>query len=462
MTTKKDIRRLIRGGLSGEEAGKLILQDNWLVDRGQEGFLSQSDMAAVKTSLKTSRDIEVYNSYIRLYQLVDYTLKDAKIYALEAQFYLLWLDKLLERLLKKSAYNWLLLFDMPAIVTQKQYEELSQKQRALLLKEPNTLGDVLERRTEEAYPETEEQSWTEEWRPAIQDIQEMIREGALTPLRVKDKHDIRDFYKREIGYLPAEDTVEKLEAWLAGELSEEEVDSLLELTVFIGEELYKAALPEWIEWIDTYKPNLDEMTAARPEGMMQAMRVAIIQNPKPDEVDDRGYWVEKDVLGSSKQPDIEEEREQIEAFLNSVKIRIKSFLAIQAVMDAISQIVGVDFLEDMRLWYETIESVVYIFNSDVDSLWGTAHAWLEDLGLGVDGGRKPYQLKLGRMKPTARSLRYYQERMAIALGDDWMREAVFSLEYEPAEEGSLAQEMAEELAEEIELRAKEGSTDGQA
>jgi len=63
------------------------------------------------------------------------------------------------------------------------------------------------------------------------------------------------------------------------------------------------------------------------------------------------------------------------------------------------------------------------------------------------------------MKPTAKSLRYYQERMAIALGDDWMREAVRSLEYEPAEEGSLAQEMADELTEELEKRAQEARDD---
>jgi hypothetical protein len=75
--------------------------------------------------------------------------------------------------------------------------------------------------------------------------------------------------------------------------------------------------------------------------------------------------------------------------------------------------------------------------------------------LGLGDFNKPYQLKIGRMEPTAKSLRYYQERMAIALGDAWMREAVRILEYEQAEEGSLAQEMADELAEELEKRAEE-------
>lgn len=453
MTTKTDIRKLIRGGLTGKEAGKLVLQDNWLVDRGKEGFLSQRDFSDIKSSLKTSHDIEVYNSYIRLYELVDYTLKDAKIYALEAQFYLMWLDKRLERLLKKSAHNWTLLTDIPAIVTQKQYEELSQKQRELKLKQPNTLVEVLELRAKEAYTNTDEADWPEEWRPAIQEIQELIREDKLTPLRLKDRQDYYDFSKREIDYRPAEDTVEKLDAWLAGELSEEEEDSLIEMTVFIGEELYEAGFPEWIEHIEAYRPNLFEETAARPDGMMQAQRVAVIQQPKPDEVDERGYWIEKDVFSSKKKPDIEKEREDIEAMIEAIKHRIKSFLAIQAIMDANGQVVGVDFSEDMRQWYEQIESMVDVFNTDVDSLFFTAHSWYEELGLG--DFNKPYQLKLGRMKPTAKSLRYYQERMAIALGADWWQEAVHSLEYEPQEDGTLAQEMADEMAEELEKRAKE-------
>jgi hypothetical protein len=412
-------------------------------------------MSAIKSGLKTSRDIEVYNSYIRLYELVDYTLKDANIYALEAQFYLMWIDKSLERLLKKSAYNWLLFTDIPAVVTQKQYEELSQKQRELLLKQPNTLAEVLEMRAEH-HPE-DKRDWPLEWEAAIHEIQELIRTGTLTPLRLKDRQDYYDFRKRDIEYLPAEDTVERLDAWLSGELSKEEVDGFIEMTVFIGAELYETGLPEWIEWIDTYKPNLDKMTAARPEGMMQAQRVAIIQNPAPDEIDERGYWIERDIFSSKDKPDLEKERESIHTFLDAVKHRIKAFLAILAVMDAISQIVDIDFSEDMRQQYQQIETIVAVFNNDVDRLWTPANSWMEGLGLG--SFNRPYQIKLGMMKPTAKSLRYYQERMAIALGDDWMREAVRSLKYEPAEEGSLAQEMADELAEELEKRAQEARDD---
>lgn len=455
MTTKTELRKLLRGGLTGEEAGKLVLQDNWLADRGQEGFLDNKDIASIKASLKTPHDIQVYNSYIKLYELVDYTLKDAKIYALEAQFYLMWIDKILERLINKAAHNWSLKEKIPAIVTQKQYEELKPKQRELKLKSPIALADVLELRTE-SHPDAEKLDWPEEWRPAIQEIQKLIREGTLTPLRLKDKQDYYDFYKRDIDYLPAKDAVDRLDKLLAEgkNFSDEELDSLVDMTVFIGAELYEAGLPEWIEWIDNYIPNLDEQTAARPEGMMQAQRVAIIQNPKPDEIDERGYWIEEDVFSSKNKPDIEKKRESIQAFLEAVRNRIKSFLSIQAVMDAISQIVGVDLSEDIRKQHEQLKLIVDVFNSDIEDLFIAPDTWIEGLGLG-DFSR-PYQLKLGRMKPTAKSLRYYQDRMAIALGDNWMREAVMSLEYEQAEEGSLAQEMADELAEELDKRAKDG------
>ena len=453
MTTKTDIRKLIRGGLTGEEAGKLVFQDNWLADRGKKGLLDKRDIADIKASLKTSRDIKVYNSYIRLYELVDYTLKEANIFALEAQFCQTWEIYTQHRLVMKSYYDSVLLFDMPAIVTQKQYEELSQKQRELKLKQPNTLTEVLKMRAN-LYGDWEpEEDGFEKWRLAIQEIQKLIREGRLTPLRLKDEQDYRDFNLREIEYLPAEDTLKKLDAWLAGKLSKEEVDSLLEMTVFIGADLYEAGLPEWIKYIETYEPLLFDETVARPDGMMQAQRVAIIQNPEPDEIDERGYWIEKDLFNSKEKPNIEKEKEDIQTFLKAIKINIKGMLTIMTVMDAISQIVGVDLTEDIRDWYKQIEEMVDVFNTAVDELLAYANPWIEDLGLG--DYNESYQLKLGKLKPTAKSLRYYEDRMATALGADWRIEAIKNLKYEPAEEGSLAQELEGEIAKLQEKLAKE-------
>ena len=69
------------------------------------------------------------------------------------------------------------------------------------------------------------------------------------------------------------------------------------------------------------------------------------------------------------------------------------------------------------------------------------------MGSSLLGYAKAGQLKIGRLKPTARSLRYYRERMAIALGDDWLKEAFKTLDFKPSEAGSLAEIMARELRE---------------
>ena len=85
MTTKTDIKRLLSKGLTGREAGKLALQDFWEQDHFREGFLSDRDLSAIKASLRTSQDINDYNSYMETYKILDYTLKDAHIIALELQ-----------------------------------------------------------------------------------------------------------------------------------------------------------------------------------------------------------------------------------------------------------------------------------------------------------------------------------------------------------------------------------------
>jgi len=39
VVTKKDIRQLLKKGLTGWQAGLLVFEDSWLVDHGGEGFL---------------------------------------------------------------------------------------------------------------------------------------------------------------------------------------------------------------------------------------------------------------------------------------------------------------------------------------------------------------------------------------------------------------------------------------
>ena len=453
MSLKSDIKKVLSKGLTGREAGKLIFQDNWLVDTRRGGFLSERDMSSIKAGLKTDRDIKEYNSYVRLYKYVDYTLKEVRITGLEAEAFLHYTYLLLQTYEKAEAFQ-LAYMQIPAIVTQKQYEELSAKQRAYKLKSVLSLQEVisvfsgveLEYVLEEDEPEPViDFQKDERLIQAVERIKELLKSGKLKPLKLEKWDDYYQAHKLKIPAQPVKEVVEMLDKLLTGELQHNE-DSL-SLTVFRLNSVYELGeMSGWVKsWVDTYMPDYDEETSARPEGMMQSQYVAIIQNPLPRDLDKRGHWIERDYLGSNLKPDAEKDSETITTFLHASKERIKGFLAVQSVLEAISRVIELDFLEDLEQWRQELQSIVEVLNKQIDRLDGS---W-ERLGLPE---LKP--IKIGRMKASASTIRYFRERMALALGENWWEEPRDNLKLEADEPDTLAQEFSEELEEVMEQELK--------
>ena len=532
MASKKDVSRLLRKKLTGMEAARLMIEDSWEVDHRREGILSRADMQRLKGGLY-GREAEEYNKWIRVYQLVDYSLKDARIYALEAQKWMLLATRELQVYRLEDMTRGILLF-VPAIVTQKQYEELRamQKERqlqdSLLWEAVLAMGsmalapaDVLEETRKLELEEWEDgtaydngyllrEHHPEYWQQATEKLLELIREGRLHPvlLQSKDIARLERMQKRSQAYrerrYPPVQTRDELKAqeqagyppgWTQKDerawdklleqanslqdeakkraspldaarleqiLASEEQSSLLEWTYFSTRELYESSLSKWVGWVDTYIPGLDEETSARPAGMMQSSSVAIIQEPDADELDERGWYKDKGaelltILSGYDREDRRTEKrgfstpEFLETAHKQAKDRIKIFLAIQAVVEAISDIIGVPMLEDLEDWYDDIQLHVNHYNGYLTpkSEWVRPPYYL--------GMPELKGLKIGKLKPTARSLQYYRERMAMALGDDWWKEAMESLDLRATEPGSLAEEAGQELQEELASReAKNG------
>ena len=459
MPTKTDIKRLLSKGLTGREAGKLIFQDNWLVDTRRGGFLSERDMSSIKAGLRTDRDIKEYNSYVRLYKYVDYTLKEVRITGLEAEAFLHYTYLLLQTYEKAEAFQ-LAYMSIPAIVTHKQYEELSARQRADKLKSVLSLQEVittlsgveLEYVLEEDEPEPViDFQKDERLIQAVERIKELLKSGKLKPLKLEKWDDYYQAHKLKIPAQPVKEVLEMLDKLLTGELRHDEDDSL-SLTVFRLNSVYELGeMSGWVKgWVDTYMPNYDEETSARPEGMMQSQYVAIIQNPLPEDLDKRGYWIERDYLGSNLKPDAVKDSETITTFLHASKERIKGFLAVQSVLEAISRVIELDFLEDLEQWRQELQAIVEVLNKQIDRLDGS---W-DRLGLPE---LKP--IKIGRMKASASTIKYFRERMALALGENWWEEPRDNLKLEADEPDTLAQEFSEELEEvmEQELKKRGGS-----
>jgi hypothetical protein len=451
MPTKADIKKILSKGLTGREAGKLVFQDNWLADTGRGGFLSERDMSSLKAGLKTDRDIKEYNSYVRLYKYVDYTLKEVRISSLEAESYLSYIYLLLQPYERAEAYRLAYMY-IPAIVTQRQYEELSAKQRAHKLKSVVSLQEVistlsgveLEYVLEEDEPEPViDFQKDERLIQAVERIKKLLKSGKLKPLKLEKWKDYSHSHKLKIPAQPVKEVVEMLDKLLTGELQYDEGDDV-KLTVFRIKDIYESEeLRGWVSGWLTHMPDYDEETGARPADMMQSQYVAIIQNPLPRDLDKRGYWIEKDYLGHSLKPDAKKDSKAIATFLYASKERIKVFLGVQSVLEAISRVIEVDFLEDLEQWRQELQSIVAVFNSQIDRLDGKwERSGLPEL--------KP--IKIGRMKASASTIKYFRERMALALGGNWWEEPRDNFKTEVDEPDTLAQEFSEELEEVLKKR----------
>ena len=450
MPTKADIKKILSKGLTGKQAGRLTFQDNWLTDTQRGGVLTEKDHSYIRSGLKNETDRRDYNSYIRLYNYVDYTLKEARIVALEAETYLHIAYRILDGYAVSEAFRLAEMY-IPAIVTEKQYEELKAKQRERKLKDVLSLQEFISLLSEvdfeiivdddEPEPESEIDFQNDErLREAVSTLQELLRAGKLHPLKLKKREDYWDGHKLKIPAQPVQEVIEMLDKYLTGELQHGEDDSL-HLTVFRWSEAYNVeGIGENIRRsLDEYIPALYDEDSTRQAGRMQSSYIAIIQNPGDNWIDERGYWKELDYLGLvgiDAVKNTERDAKSLKIFMNSSRERIKGFLAIKSVLEAISKVIDVDFLEDLQQWEEELQAIVEAVNAEINRLDGK---W-ERLGLPE---LKP--IKIGRMKATPATIKYFRERMALALGDNWWEAPRDNLQLEADEPDTLAHEFTEDL-----------------
>jgi hypothetical protein len=473
MTTKEDVRRLLSKGLTGKEAGKLVLRDNWLVDHGKEGFLTDRDLSSIKNSLKTTKDIQEYNSYIESYRLLDYTLKQATITRLLAEKFLLQAGEILQHAVIGAISEHSESMLRPSVMTEKQYQEAKTDQRARFMEETFTLYEVISWRLLEKYPgycDSEEgtiepdleylvKEEPDKLREGLQDILQLLKSGKLQPsviseayikkLKAKEKetkypipqtdfirpesHDelVEALFKDRIltdeeldewnGKIAEEDQL-KVEAYKAGKrdqkrliatlegliegsIEADKAGELLDWTYSTGEDLYKAGLPEFIEWIDTFKTSY-----FGGDGTLGG--IAILQDPKPEQIDKRGYYKEQapyltvmDLLNESEFNDFFPLK-----YKDTIN-QIRAFLAFHSVAEAVSEVIGIDFAEDTREDLKELTATIESYNKGVEL--ARHYAIPERLSTEIK------HVDLDRYKPSAKTVRYLRERLALSLGDGW-------------------------------------------
>jgi hypothetical protein len=480
MPTKTDVRRLLKKGLTGKEAARLILQDSWEVDNEREGFLSESDIQAIKGSLKTAEDIQDYNKWVELYRLIDYSLIDAE----RAYLYIsMIIHQSVPAVMSFYTAEQVrrLSHDLPQIVTAKQYEDIKAAQRQRHMEDIVSLWELIEWLEHEALvpaevlqewegfePVTDEQvsysysTWLLNEKPTlftatyVPYLIQLIKSEMLSPVMLsaaeqEELEKLRESRRRGWyndwlslkgqSYKRAKSRkrnparlISQLERLKDGRMSAAEGERLLSYSYCVGQEVYEAGIAGYVELVDQFQPGIYGAPYA----------YAILQEegiPEGDEppTDERGYYdqswqtrilselTDLDIFQAAfSSLDTEEPGSGLKGVLigrhAEIMVRLKAFLAIYSVMEACSEITGIPFIEKLQNWYKIIKAQVNQYNHALKQANLSGHYEYYE---GPEVKLPP--LDIERLKPDPEHLQYMRERMAIALGPDWFRDTTLRL-----------------------------------
>lgn len=401
MPTKKDVKRLLKKGLTGKEAARLVIQDSWEIDNYRKPLLSVTELRTVIDSLSPQEGAE-YNKWIEMYKIISFTLKESHIQALTIMRAL---DHIVD-VTKSITYANDFRLSQPAIVTQRQYDELLAKWRESGLREMVSLWEAAAERayaiaTEEQraanihYPEGLAASEPELLRAALEQLLDLDQGSGLEMSGIDNPRAAVEELLRD-----------NWNEWVEGEDTEP-----LDLIQVQVRPLYEAGLPEWGEWLNILKPGLDNE--------LEGNGIAIIQSPQPYQVDERGYfqssWLEESpvFVGYWLRDRMRKKGESLEEFLAEAirkqKQNIRSLLAYQEVVTAVSELIGVDMGEGIREWLEEIDRLIQayrVFNKPVT------------YNVPLNGLELP-NIELSKLKPIPSSVQHLRDRVAMALGENW-------------------------------------------
>lgn len=424
MATKKQLKQLLKKGLTGKEAAKLVIQDSWEVDSGRDGFLSMDEIQAIQQSLRGKPEaIQEYNRWIEAYRIISYTLKEAEIQALKIQLSLSDIRSLAEGLALAGEIKQM----ASIMMTQQRYDELKAAQREYKLAQLVSLYDVIKARAyelaaqepgaleanisddEEAYSGFEpskglisERLIDEKWDEAASWMSQLMTERHISKIWKEDSRGAELFARLETDI---------------SSLSDEEMDELLDSAGVYIESLYEAGVPEWIEHVDTFIPYYEGLDIWGSSFGL----VAILQEPLyPWLLDERGQlsyeWLLDATTAAVMAPGInkrmadrgESLADIISDGVKRQKDSIRQFLAFEIVVGAISELIGVDMTEGLKRLYWRIEHEVKRYSF---------YNWpIKDK---APSGLDVPPIHLDKLAPTPSSVQYLRERMALSLGNGW-------------------------------------------
>ena len=450
--TPTAVKRIITKGLTGWEAGKLVLQD--LIDsyHKRNSALTEADLDAIHNMRMQGTDVSDYNMFMALCRGFNRGHIMGEWACVDAGLQISNLDGIFRDAKKRRTVE---LFESsgPRIVTRKQYEDIIAAQKQKKLAFEYNLGYVIEERFYTiAPPEAREEideicpdvETAEDFASAIPKKYKVVLKQAVD--------EIRRLYTS--GKLPATfnkaDTKEAeplLVKWKAGRLPEKDTLKLVDMLYIKGQRLYDSEdLPEWKGYANKYHQY---MFGDEDECFQHVY--AILEDYNGVWVDKNGYYkgppkaskfVARDseyLLGLIDHDDrpknsIETVATELRDRLDTAEQNIRMVLAVKAILDATAEAVGLNIPSkhgELPIPIIRIGAFAGMYNLRLESIKEKRLPW-ESGETPLDKALKRLPaLDLEKLKPSPDSLQELKGNiLKDAQGERWLQKKMSSLEYE--------------------------------
>ncbi len=447
--TAKAVKGLLVKGLSGWEAGKLVLQDMIYAYRAKGSVLTEADIAAMRNAPMETADTRDYNKFIALcqgfregYMLAGWVCKDA---CLEISS----LDHLLQDADKRRTVE---LFESigPHVVTRRQYDEIVAAQRQKKLEYEYSLGYVIEERfcaiappeAKKAIDEAGVDIETfEDFVPAVPEQYADLRDQAIDEIhKLHTSGKLPAVYHKE----DAKKAKPLLTKWKRGKLSPQDTMKLVDILYVTGQQLYDCAqLPEWKDFVDRYQRHwFDDDERFRHV-------YAVLEDAPEIWLDETGdykgpsrpsEWITRSaelILGLVSHDDkpkksVEQVGSELRDRLDTAGQNVRLFLAIKAVLDAAADAVELDVSDDdgvLASPHRRLGAFIALYNIRLAELKAERKPWESGETRLEKVLRMLPAIDVERLKPSPDSLKQLRGTILNdASGEEWLRTKVRSLQ----------------------------------
>ncbi len=449
--TKTASKKIMTKGLTGWEAGRLVLQDSIDLSCGMPSVLTAEDMSAITSASMQGKDVRDYNKIMALARAFEKGVMVCETAWRDACLDLSFLITLLQNAEKRHQAE---LFTSlgPHIVTRLEYDDIVAAQRQKKLEFEYSLGYAVKEHFYALAPEARQAiddlcldiESTVEFLAAVPEKYADLCEKAFEEIRsLHCSGKLKATYRKE----DAKEARPLLAKWKKKGLGPEEAAELLDMLFVTGQQLYKCgALTEWKIYTDNYQQYIHGDDDERFRHVY-----AVVEDCPKHRLDEDGCyrnsslpseWITRQTecaLGLRVMDDgedvktVEEVGNMLRFIVGRVESNIRLFLALKAILETALEAAELDSHGDAALTAQGRERLRPYLDEyhhrlsrlkDGPVLWKGEETKLEQILKGLP------TIDLEKLTPTPESRKAMEDNVLSDVRDDaWFKMKLRSLEY---------------------------------